>query len=102
MVSQIHKEEIVPKTWKVVARFDSFDEADQKRNAISKSGKETRVRRCGLDGSQFAVKVRTDEKKPRVKEEQPPPEQEEISLGDKRKEKRVKKQMRRNLARGVS
>ena len=99
-MSQIHKEEIVSKMWKVVARFDSFDEADQKRNSINRSGKETRVRRCGMDGSQFAVKVRTDEKKPRDKEAQPPLEQETISLGDKRKEKRAKKQMRRNLARG--
>jgi hypothetical protein len=83
------------KTWKVVAKFDSYGEADQKRNVIQDSGKETKVHRCGPGGSLFAVKMRTDEKKPKAKEENPPKD-EATKLGDKRKEKRAKKRLRRS------
>ena len=83
------------KTWKVVAKFDSYGEADQKRNVIQSSGKETKVHRCGPGGSLFAVKVRTDEKKPRVKDKEQAPKDETVKLGDKRKEKRAKKRLRK-------
>ena len=83
------------KTWKVVAKFDSYGEADQKRNVIQDSGKETKVHRCGPGGSLFAVKMRTDEKKPKAKEENLPKD-EATKLGDKRKEKRAKKRLRRS------
>jgi len=92
---------VVTKTWKTVAKFDSFEEADKKRNVIIEAGKETKVRRCGPGGHQFAVKMRIDEKKPRAKSEKKTPVEAEAKLGDKRKEKRAKKRARR-AERGTS
>jgi hypothetical protein len=85
------------KTWKVVAKFGSYEEADQKRNVIRSSGKETKVHRCGPEGSLFAVKLRIDEKKPKAKEKKENISKDEsVKLGDKRKEKRAKKRLRKS------
>jgi len=95
VAKEISETKVETKTWKTVAKFDSFEAANDKRNVINEAGKETKVRRCGPGGHQFAVKVRTDEKKPRAKNEKKSRAEAPAKMGDKRQEKRAKKRARR-------
>ncbi len=41
--------------WNKVAVYDSFEDADKKRNILNESGERTKIRRCGSGGSRFKV-----------------------------------------------
>ena len=75
-------EEIKPKShpWKTIGYFDSFEEADKKRNALlggerseeladSQHAIQAKVKRCSDGGKQFMVKARLDPTKNPPKEE---------------------------------
>ncbi len=50
--------------WRQVKILNSFAEADALRNKLRKDGeKHVKVRRCGVDGKKFKVKVGTNIKK---------------------------------------
>ena len=71
-------EETKPKSypWKTVGYFDSFEEADKKRNALlggkgvakSEYAMQAKVKRCRDGGEQFMVKARLDPTKNPPKE----------------------------------
>ncbi len=82
------------KTWKVIGKFDSFEEADKKRNDVLKSGKDVKVRRCGPGGSIFSVRVKIEETKTESPDKKKSTKNSK-KLGDKRKEKRAKKKARK-------
>ena len=52
-------EEIKTKTWKIVATYSLFEEADRKRNELLKDNKYVKVKRGGRKGSLYRVKIWT-------------------------------------------
>ena len=68
-------EEIKPKSfpWKTIGFFDSFQEADMKRNTLLGGNTpndqvQAKVKRCGPGGSKFMVKARLNPKYDKPKE----------------------------------
>ena len=68
-------EETKPKSfpWKTIGFFDSFEDADKKRNALLGGDSpndqvEAKVKRCGPGGSKFTVKARLNPKYDKPKE----------------------------------
>jgi hypothetical protein len=49
-------EETINKIWETFGIFDTFEEADGKRNELSKLHEIVKVKRCGKDGSNFKIK----------------------------------------------
>ena len=41
--------------WIKVSIYNSFEDADKKRNALNELGERTKIRRCGMGGSRFKV-----------------------------------------------
>ena len=56
--------------WSKVGIYDTFNDADEKRNAVNEKGERTKIRRCGMGGSKFKVLTGTSvEKKQAPKKE---------------------------------
>ena len=54
--------------WSRVGIYDTFTDADDKRNALNEKGELTKIRRCGMGGSKFKVLTGTSlEKKQTAK-----------------------------------
>ena len=88
------------KSWKTIAKFDNYNDADAKRNLLSEKTKSkqsiVKVRRCGPGGAEFAVKYwepPAEVKEPKSKKTK----DSKIKRGDKRAEKRARRAARQNL-----
>jgi hypothetical protein len=85
------------KTWKVIARFSNYDDADKKRNEISLKTKTNesivKVSRCGPGGSEFAVKY-WEPPAPIRETQTEKPKGKKLTRGDKRAEKKARRRAR--------
>ena len=70
-------EETINKIWETFGIFDTFEEADEKRNELSKLHEIVKVKRCGKDGSNFKIKFWNE----------PAPKQQTQKKSKKRKQK---------------
>tara|TARA_R100001082_G_scaffold103005_1_gene73433 strand:+ start:2647 stop:2904 length:258 start_codon:yes stop_codon:yes gene_type:complete len=57
-------EEQQSKSWDTAATFETYKEADQKRNELKEEFDLVKVRRCGKGGNLFRVKTWSEPKKP--------------------------------------
>jgi len=53
--------------WNKVGIYDTFADADEKRNALNEKGSLTKIRRCGEEGSRFKVLTGESIDKPKTK-----------------------------------
>ena len=55
--------------WSKVGIYDTFTDADDKRNVLNEKGERTKIRRCGMGGSKFKVLTGTSVEKKTSKKE---------------------------------
>ena len=81
--------------WTKVGVFNTFEEADKKRNDViaHEPTFKAKVKRCGTDGSQFMVKKREDPKLAKISKEM-----DAVSEKNKNKKKTASKKKRRSAS----
>jgi|TARA_R100000008_G_scaffold25894_1_gene14016 hypothetical protein len=56
--------------WNKVGIYSTYEDADEKRNALNEKGELTKIRRCGTGGSRFKVLTGESVEKPKPKKKE--------------------------------